>query len=400
MSAQSTDQPATLDGEVSGPDYAQLQGRPVVGSGLLNGTTLVGAPQSGNGSVPVSGSSITGSGATYGSVGSQDRSVDGIRNAGGVTGTAHQLEAAQAPQQSAAAQAPQQSAAAQVPQQSAAAQAPQQSAAAQVPQQSVAAQAPQQSAASQAPQQPTVEQAQQQPTVIQLPKLPVAPPPPSLQTSTQAHPQATALSASTTATVGQVPLSVLAGDRVPQFGRPSDVQRTSAMTEGPMDQQPQQVRDPRYPPLRLTAPRRPVALQEFEQQLEHQGQVAGVSGGEVQVEQGSEQFMSPAGFTSAQSYVSAQSQEVTEGQCKECVAELRRNVPEACGRACDECREELYGIDFGPRSRGILDGSFVLFRGTASYGGSSYSALADKPTASSARRGSFIQQRESGDDHG
>ena len=180
----------------------------------------MGAPQSGNGSVPVSGSSITGSGATYGSVGSQDRSVDGIRNAGGVTGTAHQLEAAQAPQQSAAAQAPQQSAAAQVPQQS------------------VAAQAPQQSAASQAPQQPTVEQAQQQPTVIQLPKLPVAPPPPSLQTSTQAHPQATALSASTTATVGQVPLSVLAGDRVPQFGRPSDVQRTSAMTEGPMDQQP------------------------------------------------------------------------------------------------------------------------------------------------------------------
>ena len=34
------------------------------------------------------------------------------------------------------------------------------------------------------------------------------------------------------------------------------------------------------------------------------------------MEQGSEQFMSPAGFTSAQSYVSAQSQEVTEGNAR------------------------------------------------------------------------------------
>ena len=56
------------------------------GVGLLNGTASEGVQQSGNGSVPVSGAAVTGSGATYGSVDSLNESVAGIRNAGRVSG--------------------------------------------------------------------------------------------------------------------------------------------------------------------------------------------------------------------------------------------------------------------------------------------------------------------------
>ena len=56
-----------------------------------------------------------------------------------------------------------------------------------------------------------------------------------------------------------------------------------------------------------------VLLREFEQPQEPQGQVAGVPQGDLHGDPGSDQFLSPGAMTSAQSYVSAQSQEVQEG---------------------------------------------------------------------------------------
>ena len=151
MSAQSTDQPATLDGKVSGPDYARPQGRPQGGLGLLSGTSSERVQQSGNGSVPVSGTAATGLGATYGSLGVLDRSVASIRNVGGVTGATQPLEGAQAPQQPATTQAPQQPAPAQASQEPASAQGPQQPPDTQAVPQPEATKAPQQPATTQAP---------------------------------------------------------------------------------------------------------------------------------------------------------------------------------------------------------------------------------------------------------
>ena len=201
----------------------------------------------------MSGTAATGLGATYGSLGVLDRSVASIRNVGGVTGATQPLEAAQAPQQPAATQAPQQPA---------------------------PAQASQEPASAQGPQQPPDTQAVPQPEATQAPQQPAT---------------------------TQAPHSAAYYNR-----RQGDVLRESLMTSGPMEQQ-QQGRDLRYPPLRLSTPRRPAALREFEQQLESPGQVAEVPEGDVQGEPGRDQFLSPGAMTSAQSYVSAQSQEVQEG---------------------------------------------------------------------------------------
>ena len=105
--------------------------------GLLNGTSSERVQQSGNGSVPVSGAAVTGSGATYGSVDSLNESVAGIRNAGRVSGASQRLEAAQAPQQPTTTQPLQQPATTQPLQQPATTQASQQPANAQGPQQPI-----------------------------------------------------------------------------------------------------------------------------------------------------------------------------------------------------------------------------------------------------------------------
>ena len=270
MSAQSTDA-VTLEGEASGPDY----GRPRDGTsargngGMLNGTGTRRVEQPVDGSVHVRSVTVpsgfsTGLDTTYGAVTTSDGVGVGVRNTGGVAGTSQQLEAAQAPQQSTTTTIPQQLEAAQAPQQ-------------------LTTTASQHPVAAPASLQPVAAQASQQPAAAQAP-----------QQSTTTLPGSQSVN-------GQ---GALADDR----------NTTSSATPEAPAEPPVPGRDPRHPPLRLSAPRRPAALQELHQGDALQRPEAGVSRVEVPVEhEGNGQFGTPGTITSAHSFVSAQSQETQEG---------------------------------------------------------------------------------------
>ena len=118
------------------------------------------------------------------------------------------------------------------------------------------------------------------------------------------------------------------------------------------------------------------------------------------MEQGSEQFMSPAGFTSAQSYVSAQSQEVTEGNARSVWLSFGEMFQRRVVAPVMNAGKSFTGSTSGQGVAGSSTGPLLSSEVQRAMEAHRTRPSSDKPTASSARRGSFIQQRESGDDHG
>ena len=352
MSPTSTDQPATLDGEVLGPDYARQQGGMQGGVGLLNGTASEGVQQSGNGSVPVSGAAVTGSGATYGSVDSLNESVAGIRNAGRVSGASQRLEAAQALQQPTTTQPLQQPATTQALQQPATTQPLQQPATTQPLQQPATTHASQQPVSAQGPQQPIDPRAVPQAEATQVLQQSAATQPSRISPPTQGPVQP------------QMPTT---SDHVPHFGRRGDGLRESLMTSGPMEQQ--QGRELRHPPLRLTSPRRPMALREFEQSQEPQGQVAGVPQGDVHGMREVINFFLLGNNFGPELCVGSESGS-SRGCHPERLDELRGDVPTTSCDPCCECEQKLCDYSHYAGARGCANSSSFLLRGSEGNGGS------------------------------